>query len=261
MNDRLAHRHVLAHDLRRALTAGELELHYQPTVNLRTLRMSGVEALLRWRHPERGIISPTTFIPIAEDAGLITEIGRWALMTACRDAARWPAHLKVAVNLSAAQFREGDIVDDVRAALSRAGLRPERLILEITESLLLGESAATFETLNRLKALRVEIAMDDFGTGYSSLSYLRNYSFDSIKIDREFVGGAKNAPIIQAIVQLAQALGMTTVAEGIESAEDLAMLRAAGCSEGQGFLFSEAVPAARILEMIETEGSWIDKVA
>jgi predicted signal transduction protein with EAL and GGDEF domain len=257
MDERLANRHTLERDLRRAIAAEELAVHYQPIVNLRTQKMTGLEALARWTHPLHGNVPPSTFIPVAEDAGLINQIGRWVLERACAEAARWPAHLRVAVNLSVAQFTQGDIVEDIRAALSRAGLRPERLTVEITESLLLAESITTLDTLHRLKALRVDIAMDDFGTGYSSLSYLRKYAFDRIKIDRDFVStarqGEKNAAIIRAIVQLGQSLGMTTVAEGVETRADLEMLLAAGCVEGQGYLFSRPVPPEKALELIATE--------
>ena len=257
MDERLANRHTLERDLRRAIAAEELAVHYQPIVNLRTQKMTGLEALARWTHPLHGNVPPSTFIPVAEDAGLINQIGRWVLERACAEAARWPAHLRVAVNLSVAQFTQGDIVEDIRAALSRAGLRPERLTVEITESLLLAESITTLDTLHRLKALRVDIAMDDFGTGYSSLSYLRKYAFDRIKIDRDFVStarqGEKNTAIIRAIVQLGQSLGMTTVAEGVETRADLEMLLAAGCVEGQGYLFSRPVPPEKALELIATE--------
>jgi diguanylate cyclase (GGDEF)-like protein len=264
MDERLTVRHVMERDLRQAVAAGEFDLHYQPVVALDTLRMTGFEALLRWTHPVHGVVPPSKFIPIAEEAGLISEIGRWVLRQACADAAHWPPHLTVSVNLSAAQFAHGDIVEDVRAALSRAGLRPERLVVEITESLLLTESMSTLDTLHRLKALGAHIAMDDFGTGYSSLSYLRKYPFDRIKIDRAFVSAAgkngQNAAIIRTIVQLGQALGMTTVAEGVETESDLHMLMAAGCPEGQGYLFSPPVPRERVFELLRAHES-VSKVA
>jgi diguanylate cyclase (GGDEF)-like protein len=257
MDERLTNRHVLERDLRRAIAADELLLYYQPIVDLRTMRPTGFEALLRWKHPIHGLTPPSTFIPIAEEAGLIHEIGRWVLAQACADASRWPSHLRVAVNLSVAQFAHGDIVEDIRAALSRAGLRPERLTVEITESLLLTESIANIDTLHRLKALNIEIAMDDFGTGYSSLNYLRKFSFDQIKIDRDFVSTArsadKNVAIIHAIVRLGQTLAMTTVAEGIETQEDLDVLREAGCEEGQGYLFSRPVPREKVAELIDAD--------
>jgi diguanylate cyclase (GGDEF)-like protein len=264
MDEMLANRHVLERDLRQAIANGQLRLHYQPIMHLRSMKATGFEALLRWTHPVHGAVSPSKFIPVAEDAGLITDIGRWVLTQACADAAGWPSQLKVSVNLSAAQFAQADIVQDIRAALSRAGLRPERLIVEITESLLLTESIATLDALHRLKALGVSVAMDDFGTGYSSLSYLRKYPFDRIKIDRNFVNtsdGDRSPAIIQTIVQLGAALGMTTVAEGVETQEDLGMLLAAGCLEGQGYLFSEAVPRERVFEFIRAEEADASKVA
>ncbi len=260
MGERLANRRILERDLRRALADDVLDVYYQPIIDLRSMRMTGLEALVRWTHPVHGVVPPSTFIPVAEDSGLINDIGRWVLAQACADAARWPAHMKVAVNLSVAQFTQGDIVEDVRASLSRAGLRPDRLVVEITESLLLSESVATLETLRRLKALQVGISMDDFGTGYSSLSYLRKYPFDSIKIDRDFVvtarSGNKNAAIIRAIVELGQSLGMTAIAEGVETEEDLTMLRDLGCAEGQGYLFSRPLPREEVKDFIANEARW-----
>jgi EAL domain-containing protein (putative c-di-GMP-specific phosphodiesterase class I) len=241
-------------DLRLALQFGQFELHYQPVINLRTGGITGLEALLRWSHPVRGSVPPAEFIPIAEDVGLITEIGRWVLQQACADAVEWPADLKVAVNLSAAQFAGGDIVEEIKAVLSAAGLSPKRLVVEITESLLLSQKRGTLDTLNRLKALGVPITMDDFGTGYSSLSYLRNYPFDRIKIDRAFVGpasrGEASPAIIQTIVNLGHSLGMTTVAEGVETQDDLELLLAAGCSEGQGYFFSPPVTGDKVLGLV-----------
>lgn len=226
-------------------------------VHLRTKRITGFEALLRWRHPVHGIVAPSKFIPVAESAGLIQEIGRRVLARACAAAAHWPPHLKVSVNLSAAQFAQGDIVEDIHSALSRAGLRPERLVVEITESLLMNDSAGTLQTLQRLKALNIDIAMDDFGTGYSSLSYLRKYPFDRIKIDRNFISsaslGAKSTAIVRTIVELGSLLGMTTVAEGIETETDLAMLLALDCQEGQGYLFGRPMPHDQVCELIDDD--------
>ena len=266
MDERLTRRHIMERDLRQAVAAGDFALHYQPVVHLRSMKMTGLEALIRWPHAVHGMVPPSKFIPVAEETGLIGEIGRWVLQQACADAAQWPAHLKVSVNLSAAQFAQGDIVEDIRSALSRAGLRPDRLVVEITESLLLTENTATVDTLHRLKALGVHIAMDDFGTGYSSLSYLRKYPFDRIKIDRAFVnaakgGGDQNAAIIRTIVNLGASLGMTTVAEGVETDDDLEMLLAAGCPEGQGYLFSPPVPRDKVFEILHAHERRVSKVA
>jgi diguanylate cyclase (GGDEF)-like protein len=265
MEERLSSRHAMERDLRQALEAGQFDLHYQPVVHLRTMKVTGFEALLRWKHPVRGSVPPSIFIPIAEDAGLIAEIGRWVLRQACADAVRWPPHLKVSVNLSAAQFAHGDITADITDALRSASLRPERLIVEITESLLLIDNKGTLDTLKRLKALGIEIAMDDFGTGYSSLSYLRNYPFDRIKIDRAFVStasqGEQAGAIIQTIVHLGRSLGMTTVAEGVETEKDLNMVLAAGCSEGQGYLFSPAVPRDQVFALLASLEQKVGKVA
>jgi diguanylate cyclase (GGDEF)-like protein len=265
MDERLTMRHILERDLRRAIAEDEFEIHYQPIVNLATRQITAAEALLRWTHAEQGAIPPSRFIPIAEESGLITQIGRWVLRQACADAATWPSHLKVSVNLSAAQFTKGEVVEDIREALSRAGLRPERLNAEITESLLLTESPATLDALHRMKALGINIAMDDFGTGYSSLSYLRKYPFDRIKIDRTFVnsdmGHEQNTVIIRTIVQLSEALGMTAIAEGVETNDDLAMLIAAGCHEGQGYLFSPPVPRERLSELLAADAKRMRAVA
>ena len=265
MDERLSRRHAMERDLRQALAEGQFDLHYQPVVHLRSMKITGLEALLRWTHPVRGMVPPSTFIPVAEDAGLITEIGRWVLRRACQDAASWPAHLKVSVNLSAAQFAHGDIAEDIADTLQRTPLRPDRLVVEITESLLLSENKATLGTLHRLKALGIDIAMDDFGTGYSSLSYLRKYPFDRIKIDRAFVStashGEQGAAIIKTIVNLGHSLGMGTVAEGVETEKDLEMLLAAGCAEGQGYLFSPPVPRDRVFDLVAAHEQRIGKVA
>jgi diguanylate cyclase (GGDEF)-like protein len=265
MDERLAARHAMERDLRLAIPRGEFELHYQPVVHLRTMRITGLEALLRWVHPTRGSVPPAQFVPLAEDTGLIVEIGRWVLLQACADAADWPPHLKVAVNLSAAQFAHGDIAADVASALRRSGVDPRRLVVEITESLLLSEKKGTLEALRALKALGVDIAMDDFGTGYSSLSYLRKYPFDRIKIDRSFVTtasrGEQGAAIIQTIVHLGASLGMTTIAEGVETERDLELVLAAGCSEGQGYLFSPPVPRSRVIDLVAGGRAAVSKVA
>ena len=241
----------LQFDLRKALSNGEFELHYQPVVNLERNEISGLEALLRWHHPERGRVSPAVFIPVAEETGLILPIGEWALRQACADAAAWPEHIKVAVNLSPAQFKSPNLVQMVFAALASSGLSAGRLELEITESVLLHDNAATVATLHQLRSLGVRIAMDDFGTGYSSLSYLRSFPFDKIKIDRCFVkdladedGGS--LAILRAVSNLGSSLGMATTAEGVETQEQVDTVRAEGCTEMQGYFFSPPRPIGEI---------------
>jgi EAL domain-containing protein (putative c-di-GMP-specific phosphodiesterase class I) len=241
-------------DLRRAFTLGQFELHYQPLVDLAADRITGFETLLRWRHPEKGMISPAEFIPVAEDIGLIVEVGEWVLRQACVEAATWPSEIKVAVNLSPVQFRSRRLVEMVIAALAHSGLSPTRLELEITESLLLANTEANLAILHQLRALGVRISMDDFGTGYSSLSYLRSFPFDKIKIDRSFVKDLSErsdcGAIVRAISGLGRSLNITTTAEGVETLEQLDWLRAEGCNEVQGYLFSAARPAAEIAALL-----------
>jgi EAL domain-containing protein (putative c-di-GMP-specific phosphodiesterase class I) len=249
--DRLAQkRREMEVDLRRAFANGEFELHYQPLVNIAADRISGFESLLRWRHPEKGMISPADFIPVAEDIGLIVAMGEWVLREACAEAAKWPAEVKVAVNLSPVQFRGRNLIQAVISALAHSGLSPLRLELEITESVFLAETEANLATLHQLRELGVSISMDDFGTGYSSLSYLRSFPFDKIKIDRSFVKDLAERPdcvaIVRAISGLGRSLNITTTAEGVETADQLERLRNEGCNEVQGFLFSGAKPAAEI---------------
>jgi diguanylate cyclase (GGDEF)-like protein len=255
MNKALSDRREIEIDLREALERDELELHYQPVVRLRDNRVVGLEALARWNHPVRGPVPPGVFVPVAEDSGLILPLGEWALREACRQAATWPAHLRVAVNLSPAQFATPDMVDRLRAILEETGLAPERLELEITERIFLADNERNLSTLHRLKAIGLRIAMDDFGTGYSSLSYLRSFPFDKIKIDRTFVSGLDQGTtdhmvIVQSVVSIARALGMTTTAEGVETAEQHRALVALGCGEGQGYLFSRPVPAGDLPKVI-----------
>lgn len=241
-------------DLRSAFANGELELHFQPLVDLATDRISAFEALLRWRHPDKGMISPADFIPVAEDIGLIVPIGEWVLRRACAEAAKWPPEIKVAVNLSPVQFRNRDLAQIVFSALAYSGLSPLRLELEITESLFLAETEANLAILHQLRAFGVRISMDDFGTGYSSLSYLRSFPFDKIKIDRSFVRDLSQRPdsvaIVRAISGLGRSLNITTTAEGVETADQLDRLRAEGCNEVQGFLFSQARPASEIAQLL-----------
>jgi diguanylate cyclase (GGDEF)-like protein len=254
MDEALQNRRLLEQGLKVALARGELRLMYQPLLDLPTSRICCFEALLRWDHPTRGVVSPAEFIPVAEDSGLIGSIGEWVLREACRTAAGWPEPMRVAVNLSPAQFRNRNLVDQVVAALSDAGLPAERLELEVTESLLLAETEQTLQMLHQLRAQGVHISMDDFGTGYSSLSYLRAFPFDKIKIDRSFIAGLnpgdESIAIVRAIIALGQSLGMSTTAEGIETEAQLNALREQGCNEAQGFLLSPPLPASAVLPLL-----------
>ncbi|WP_159992502.1 EAL domain-containing protein [Roseomonas sp. 18066] len=250
-----ARRHLEA-DLQRALRNGEFELHYQPLVDLAHRRISGFEALLRWRSPERGLVRPDAFIPVAEATGLIVPLGKWILEQACADAATWPSGLKVAVNLSAAQVCDGGFEASIAEALAAAGLAPERLELEITESLLLRETEDTVAMLRRLRTAGLSISMDDFGTGYSSLSYLLKFPISKVKIDRSFVLAMDERPegaaIIGAIAGLCRTLGIATTAEGIETTAQLQQVASQGCTEGQGYLFSPPRPAVEALNLLAT---------
>ena len=241
-------RRALEADLRAAVQKGEFELFYQPIMDVAEERIVSCEALLRWRHPERGLVQPAEFITVAEETGLILQIGQWALNEACRQAASWPAGAKVAVNLSPVQFRNPRLASQVKAALTRAGLDPSRLELEITESLLLQDTRSVLKSLHRLRAMGVSIAMDDFGTGYSSLSYLRSFPFDKIKIDRSFISGlgsrADNLAIVQAAIGLSKSLGMICTGEGVEKPEEFALLKAAGCDQVQGYYIGRPLPAS-----------------
>ena len=243
MHEELHERRKLEAGLRRALAQNEFELHYQPLVNLKEDSVTGFEALLRWRDPERGLVAPGEFIPIAEETGLIVPIGDWVIKRACADAASWPGNLTVAVNLSPVQFRSRHLANVVFSALAVSHLPANRLELEITESVLLKNNETTLATLHRLHDFGVRISMDDFGTGYSSLSYLRSFPFDKIKIDQSFIrdlGSSDDSlAIVRAVTGLGVALGMTTTAEGVESATQLDCLRREGCTEVQGFLFSQ----------------------
>jgi diguanylate cyclase (GGDEF)-like protein/PAS domain S-box-containing protein len=248
MDARMKLRRTLEVDLRKALVNNEFELHYQPLVRLADNKISGCEALLRWYHPERGLVSPTEFIPVAEETGLINAIGEWVLRQACAEAATWPDDVKVAINVSPVQFRSQNLPQAVISALAAARLAPHRLEMEITESVLMHSNETTLQRLHQLRELGVRISMDDFGTGYSSLSYLRSFPFDKIKIDRTFINDLSNGhdAIVQAIITLANSLNMTTTAEGVETEQQAGALRAMGCIEMQGYLFSRPVPARDI---------------
>ena len=250
-------RRIMEQDLRKALPAGEFELYYQPVVNLASSEISGFEALIRWNHPNQGLVAPATFIPLAEEIGFIVPIGEWVIRQACATAAQWPANLHVAVNISAAQFRSPGLMQVIVGALATSGLHPTRLEIEITETVLLHNKEATLAVLHQLRALGIRIAMDDFGTGYSSLTYLQCFPFDKIKIDRSFVKditentGSLN--IVRAVAALAKGMGMTATAEGVETKEQLDKITSEGCAEMQGFLFSRPLPAQEIERLFLSE--------
>jgi diguanylate cyclase (GGDEF)-like protein len=237
-------------ELRDAIAAEQFELHYQPVIAADTRKLCGVEALVRWRHPVRGLIAPDQFIPLAESSGLIMPLGEWVLRQACEDAASWPAHIKVAVNISAVQFRRGDLFETIFRTLLETGLAPERLELEITETAVLENQEAHLATIRRLKNLGISMALDDFGTGYSAVNYLTIFPFDKIKIDKSFTQGVLNRrdckAVIASTLALAQGLGIVTTAEGIETEEQFDYMRKAGISLAQGYLFGRPVPFARL---------------
>ncbi|MDE5451909.1 EAL domain-containing protein [Bradyrhizobium sp. CSA112] len=247
MDQRAKARRSLELELRQAISDGSLETYYQPVLNIEDGRISSCEALLRWRHRERGMISPAEFIPIAEDSGLINELGQWVLNATCAEAVNWPAHVRVAVNVSPVQFRSQSLALNVAAALAASGLPASRLELEITEAVLIRDDAA-LDALHQLRKLGVRIALDDFGTGYSSLSYLQRFPFDKIKIDRSFIkdiaGPGASSSIVQAVVNIAAASDMMTTAEGVETEQQRNLLYILGCTEMQGYLFSPAISAA-----------------
>jgi diguanylate cyclase (GGDEF)-like protein len=246
-------RRELAIDLREAVRTGAFELHYQPVVDIRSNEICGCEALLRWTHPAKGVISPADFIPVAEETGLITEIGEWVLMKACMEAASWPGHIKLAVNVSPVQFKSQNLALRVIQALAVSGLSASRLELEITEAVLIRDDEAALAILHQLRAIGIRIALDDFGTGYSSLSYLQRFPFDKIKIDRSFIKDIAepdgSSSIVQAVVVIADARNIVTTAEGVETHQQLNLLRALGCTQMQGWLFSAAKPAAEVRRM------------
>ncbi len=256
MDARMKARRDLEMDLRKALLDKEFELYYQPLVNLQTNEITAFEALLRWKHPSRGLISPADFIPVAEETGLIIPLGEWVINTACGEAVNWPDQIKVAVNLSPAQLTNRNLVSVVKDALAVSGLNARRLQLEITETVLLQNTFATLATLHELRGLGAQIALDDFGTGYSSLSYLRSFPFDKIKIDRSFIqdmaNGAEPLAIVNAVAGLAKCLNMISTAEGVETQQQFDTCQSLGCTEMQGYLFSRARPAKEIARFFAT---------
>jgi diguanylate cyclase (GGDEF)-like protein len=258
MDARAQARRQLELDLRGAIEREEFEIFYQPLISVVDLRVAVFEALIRWRHPLRGLVSPDEFVPLAEEIGLIVEIGGWVLRRACREAAGWPEPVGVAVNLSATQFARADVAQQVGAALRESGLRPGRLEVEITETALLNDSQRTLDTLHALRNLGVRIAMDDFGTGYSSLSYLRSFPFDKLKIDRSFIRDlgetGESAAIVKAIAGMGKSLGIETTAEGVETEAQMRQLVEDGCTELQGFFFSEPCQASEVGRVIATHG-------
>lgn len=250
-------RHMLSAELHEALLKQQFELHFQPIVRLDSDGLAGFEALIRWRHPVRGLISPVEFIPIAEETGLIVPIGEWVLREACHAAAAWPGHLKIAVNLSVCQFRHNGLLAAVVAALDEAGLNPGRLEIEVTESVFLADVKQSLPLLRALKELGIRIAIDDFGTGYSSFSYLRAFAFDKIKLDRSFVAGIETDPgnlaIVRAVVGIGSGFNATTLAEGVETEEQLQRLKDEGLSEVQGFLLGKPMPRTEAEALIQSE--------
>jgi EAL domain-containing protein (putative c-di-GMP-specific phosphodiesterase class I) len=265
MDARMQARRVLELDLRKAVVNGEFNLLYQPIIDVESGQITSFEALIRWQHPGRGMVPPLDFIPIAEETGLIVPIGEWVLNQACCEAARWPKHVTVAVNVSPAQFKSRNLIPTVISALAKSGLSPGRLELEITERLLMQETDGAIGILHQLHGLGVKIAMDDFGTGYSSLGYLRSFPFDRIKIDQSFIqdlpGKEDSLAIVRAVVGMSSSLGIRTTAEGVETKEQLASLVMEGCDEFQGFLFSSPQPAEEIERLLRDQAPPNKRVA
>lgn len=265
LNDRAQERRQLEADLRLALERGEFQLYYQPLFDLEQNRICSFEALIRWKHPKRGLVSPADFIPIAEDTGLIVPIGAWVIRDACAEAARWPEQIRIAVNVSPVQFHRGTLHETILHALAASGLTPGRLEVEITESIFLEGGEATLKLLHELRTLGIRIALDDFGTGYSSLSYLQSFPFDKLKIDRSFIQNLLTrdgaSAIVRAITELAHALNIETTAEGVEETAQLIELRAHGCSSVQGFLFAEPMTAAAVDLLFREQRDVLQNVA
>jgi len=256
MNEQKQARRIIEYELRNALEKDQFELHFQPLVNLSTNEICGFEALARWRHPEKGLITPDAFIPIAEECGLITQIGAWTLRQACMIAAPWPSNLKVAVNVSPVQLRDANLMQHVVRAIAASGIAPGRLELELTETACLNDDASMLNILHQIRNMGVRIATDDFGIGYSSLSLLQKFPFDKIKIDRTFVQemskSASSLSIVRAVVALAKGLGIPSTAEGVENPEQLASVIAEGCTEMQGYLLSRPIPAKDVLKFLSS---------
>jgi predicted signal transduction protein with EAL and GGDEF domain len=258
MDEQLLQRRRLEADLRTAVDEDQLHLHYQPFSCVETGAVTGFEALVRWSHAELGAISPSEFIPLAEENGLIPQIGDFVLAKACAEAARWPNALRIAVNVSPAQLVQGDLVATVRDILARTGLAADRLDLEVTEGVLLQSSAKAIETLRALQALGISIALDDFGTGYSALGYFRTFPFDKVKIDRSFVAGLPQSrearAIVKAIIGLGRGLDMSIIAEGVETRDQLALLQAEGCHKVQGYLVGRPGPIEKFEHLLDGQG-------
>jgi len=265
MHAGLVERVRIQSDLRQAIKNDEFVVHYQPMISMRTGRITGLEALVRWQHPERGLIPPGDFIPVAESTGLIRTLGLWVLRESCLQTVRWQTELPdttplgISVNISARQIHHGDLPDQVRAVLLESGLPAERLTLEMTESVLIDDRDETLATMTTLHGMGVRLAIDDFGTGYSSLSYLHRFPVDVLKIDQSFVQGLStggDGALISAILQLSRSLQLETVAEGIEHPQEMLMLRRQGCTTGQAFHFSRPVPADDVIRML-LEQNWL----
>jgi predicted signal transduction protein with EAL and GGDEF domain len=257
MDEQVRSRRKMEIDLRAALAEKQFELYFQPILSVADRRVESFEALVRWKHPIRGNVPPLEFLPLAEENGLIVQIGEWVLREACLQVAQWPKHIKVAVNVSVVQFKSPELLKTISQAMKAAGIDGSRLIAEVTESVMIKDAEQAISTLHSIRDLGIAIAMDDFGTGYSSLGYLRRFPFDKIKIDKSFVSelgqGEASGAIVRAATGLAKALGMGAVAEGIETEDQLARVASEGCSEAQGYLISRPMPAREVFGFLGIE--------